>query len=51
VLLPHGATGPSHFALGIRAESLQEWRGRLAAHGVPIAQEVTWPGGAWISRP
>ncbi|HZU38162.1 MAG TPA: VOC family protein [Gemmataceae bacterium] len=41
----HGARGPGHFALGIPAGSLAEWRGRLAAHGVPIEQEKRWPRG------
>jgi catechol 2,3-dioxygenase-like lactoylglutathione lyase family enzyme len=45
-LLPaHGARGPGHFALGIRAGSLGVWRERLAAHGVPIEKEVQWPRG------
>jgi catechol 2,3-dioxygenase-like lactoylglutathione lyase family enzyme len=41
----HGATGPGHFALGIRAESLDAWRRRLAAHSVAIEQEMDWPRG------
>jgi catechol 2,3-dioxygenase-like lactoylglutathione lyase family enzyme len=45
ILLAHGATGPGHFALGIRRESLDAWRGRLAEHGVAIEQEVDWPRG------
>src|SRR5579871_2659240 len=45
ILLAHGATGPGHFALGIRRESLDAWRGRLRAHGVVIEQEVDWPKG------
>ena len=40
-----GATGPGHFALGIRRESLDSWRRRLAEHGVAIEQEVDWPRG------
>jgi catechol 2,3-dioxygenase-like lactoylglutathione lyase family enzyme len=44
-LPPHGATGPGHFALGVRAGSLQAWRQRLAEHGVAIEKEVTWPRG------
>ncbi len=41
----HGATGPGHFALGIRPEALDEWREHLVARGVAIEQEVTWPRG------
>jgi catechol 2,3-dioxygenase-like lactoylglutathione lyase family enzyme len=45
-LLPaHGARGPGHFALGIRAGSLGVWRERLAAHGVAVEKEVQWPRG------
>jgi catechol 2,3-dioxygenase-like lactoylglutathione lyase family enzyme len=42
---PHGATGPGHFALGIRPESLGDWRRHLAAGGVAIEKEYTWPRG------
>jgi catechol 2,3-dioxygenase-like lactoylglutathione lyase family enzyme len=42
---PHGATGPGHVALGIRPETLDEWRRHLAAHGIAIEQEYTWPRG------
>lgn len=45
VLPAHGASGPGHFALGIRAANLDAWRDRLAAHGVAVEQEVTWPRG------
>jgi catechol 2,3-dioxygenase-like lactoylglutathione lyase family enzyme len=41
----HGAKGPGHFALGIPADALDEWRGRLERHGVPIEREITWPAG------
>jgi catechol 2,3-dioxygenase-like lactoylglutathione lyase family enzyme len=41
----HGARGPTHFALGIQAESLPEWRERLAGFGVAIEREITWPRG------
>ncbi len=44
-LPPHGARGPSHFALGIAAETLDAWRDRLRAHGIAIEKEVTWPRG------
>jgi catechol 2,3-dioxygenase-like lactoylglutathione lyase family enzyme len=41
----HGATGPGHFALGIRPETLDDWRRHLGAKGVAIEKEVTWPRG------
>jgi catechol 2,3-dioxygenase-like lactoylglutathione lyase family enzyme len=41
----HGAAGPGHFALGVRAATLPAWRAWLAECGVPIEQEVTWPRG------
>ena len=44
-LPPHGARGPSHFALGVRTEGLDEWRQRLEEHGVVIEKEMTWPRG------
>src|SRR5436190_16831836 len=37
----HGTTGPGHFALGIRPEALDDWRGHLIAKGIAIEQEVT----------
>jgi catechol 2,3-dioxygenase-like lactoylglutathione lyase family enzyme len=45
VLPSHGAWGPGHFALGVRAEALDEWRRRLEGHRVVIEKEVTWPRG------
>ena len=45
LLPPHGASGPGHFALGVRAENLDEWRRRLEGHGVAVENEVTWPRG------
>jgi catechol 2,3-dioxygenase-like lactoylglutathione lyase family enzyme len=44
-LPPHGAHGPGHFALGIRAEDFETWRQRLAEHGVAVLKEVHWPRG------
>src|SRR4051812_15187467 len=41
----HGARGPGHFALGIEAGALEEWRQRLAEHGVIIEKEWVWPRG------
>lgn len=45
MLPPHGARGPGHFALGVRAESPDEWRWRLEQHGIAVEKEVTWPRG------
>ena len=42
---PHGATGPGHFALGVRPETLADWRRHLTANGVEIENESTWPLG------
>jgi catechol 2,3-dioxygenase-like lactoylglutathione lyase family enzyme len=42
---PHGTTGPGHVALGIRPQSLDAWRRHLAASGIGIEQEYTWPRG------
>ena len=44
-LPPHGARGPGHFALGVPADALDGWRGRLEGHGIAIEQEVQWPRG------
>jgi catechol 2,3-dioxygenase-like lactoylglutathione lyase family enzyme len=41
----HGARGPGHFALGVRADDLPAWRARLAAHRVAVEKEVRWPRG------
>ncbi len=41
----HGATGPGHFALGIPAGTLEEWKERLRTHQIAIEKEVSWPGG------
>jgi catechol 2,3-dioxygenase-like lactoylglutathione lyase family enzyme len=41
----HGAHGPGHFALGIRAEDLDTWRARLTSCKVSIEHEESWPGG------
>jgi catechol 2,3-dioxygenase-like lactoylglutathione lyase family enzyme len=41
----HGCKGPGHVALGIPKEAIDEWRSRLAEHGVAIEKEVAWPRG------
>ena len=44
-LPPHGAKGPSHFALGIAADAYDAWRRHLTANCVAIEHETTWPLG------
>jgi catechol 2,3-dioxygenase-like lactoylglutathione lyase family enzyme len=44
-LPPHGAKGAGHFALGVRPDSIDQWRRHLAAHGVNVEKEVEWPKG------
>lgn len=45
IVPPHGATGAGHVAFAVEAIELATWRDRLAAEGVAIEAEVTWPGG------
>ena len=45
VIPGHDGQGRLHLALGIPAESLADWRERLAAHGVPVISETRWKGG------
>ena len=40
----HGTRGPGHFAFGVSG-GLEAWKERLAAHGVAVEKEATWPGG------
>jgi catechol 2,3-dioxygenase-like lactoylglutathione lyase family enzyme len=42
---PHGAQSPGHFALGIKADSLDSWRQYLRHKGVTIEKEISWPRG------
>lgn len=41
----HGATGAGHMALAVADAELPAWRAHLAANGVAIESEVTWPRG------
>ena len=41
----HGATGAGHMALAVADAELPAWRAHLAANGVAIESEVTWPHG------
>lgn len=42
-LPPHGASGPSHFALQIEPDQYEPWRVHLTESGVQIEQEHQWP--------
>lgn len=42
---PHGTTGASHIGFRIPADSLEAWRTRLDALGIPIESSLTWPRG------
>jgi len=42
----HGCHGAGHIALRIDPDTLEPWRERLAAHGVPIEHTQTWETGA-----
>jgi len=42
----HGTTGAGHVCFGVREAELDDWRARLALHGIPIESAITWPGGA-----
>lgn len=41
----HGAAGVGHMAFAVADADLTAWRARLAASGVAIESEVTWPRG------
>jgi catechol 2,3-dioxygenase-like lactoylglutathione lyase family enzyme len=42
---PHGASGPGHICFRASADEITTWRSRLAAKGVAIEADCTWPGG------
>jgi len=42
---PHGAKGPGHVCFAVPEDALGPWQARLAASGVAIEQEVSWPRG------
>jgi len=41
----HGTSGAGHFALGVPASDLDDWRSHLMRFGVPIEHEESWPRG------
>ena len=45
-LPPHGAAGPGHFALGVRADDLDGWKAHLAASGWRSSGSWSGPGAA-----
>lgn len=42
----HGTTGPGHACFRVSRDNLTSLRERLAADGVMIESEITWPTGA-----
>lgn len=41
---PHGAFGPGHVCFELKVGEADFWRNRLAAYGVDIEADFTWPG-------
>jgi len=41
----HRTDGRAHFAFRIRAEDYEPWKSHLAAQGIEVTSEVSWPGG------
>jgi catechol 2,3-dioxygenase-like lactoylglutathione lyase family enzyme len=41
----HGTTGAGHVAFRADAAEIAAWKRRLAAHGVPVESEISWPEG------
>lgn len=42
---PHDGHGPLHYALGIPATAMEQWRQHLGVQGVAIEGRVEWKGG------
>lgn len=42
----HGAHGSGHACFAVAEAELDGWKNHLAAHDIPIEQNVTWPNGA-----
>lgn len=42
---PHGARGPGHVCFAMAREDITRMRARLAAAGIPVEAEFTWPHG------
>ncbi len=43
---PHGSTGPGHLCFRVPGRDLDAWAAHLAAAGIPIEADVSWPNGA-----
>jgi catechol 2,3-dioxygenase-like lactoylglutathione lyase family enzyme len=41
----HGAAGPGHVCFAMGKDEIEGWRAHLAAHGIAIETDFTWPGG------
>lgn len=41
----HGTTGPGHYCMTIASEDRAAWIAHLAANGVEIETQISWPGG------
>lgn len=41
----HGASGPGHYCMTIASEDRAAWVAHLAANGVEIETQISWPGG------
>jgi catechol 2,3-dioxygenase-like lactoylglutathione lyase family enzyme len=41
----HGSRGPGHVAFRAEMAEIDRWRAHLAAHGVDIEAEISWPEG------
>lgn len=42
---PHGTSGPGHTCFVVPRESYGPWKDHLARAGVPMGEEMAWPGG------
>lgn len=42
---PHDGAGPLHLAFSVEKAALEDWKGHLAAAGVPLESTVRWPRG------
>ncbi len=42
---PHGSVGQGHLCFAATDEEIEDWRRRLAAKGVAIEADFTWPSG------
>jgi catechol 2,3-dioxygenase-like lactoylglutathione lyase family enzyme len=42
---PHGARGPGHLCFAATAAEIDAWKARLAAAGVAVEAELSWPKG------